>query len=495
MSDPVRVRFAPSPTGQLHIGGARTALFNWAFARHRGGAFVLRIEDTDSERSKPEFEAAILDGLRWLGIDWDEGPDVGGEHGPYRQSERAERYLGTASALFKAGWAYRCFCEPARLTELREGQVAAGETPRYDRRCKRLSDEEAGGRVASGERPVLRFAVPEGETRFADHVRGEVVIQHDEVDDWIMVRSDGTSTYNFSVVVDDSDMEITHVLRAEEHIVNTPKQLLLYRALGLEAPEYAHLPLMLGQDKKKLSKRSGDTAVQEYRDKGYPPEAVVNFLSLQGWALDGSTEVFPVSEMLARFDLSHVGKAGAIFDPEKFLWMAGEYVRMDDVERLAERCAPFVVAAGLFAADEIAAGGARRDWYLDVVRMEQERIRLYSELPGRMAFLFAADDAVEYDEKALKNARKHAGFERTLADYLEWLRPRIETGVDVGALRDATRDWVKAREIKFPALFQPLRCALTGEAGGPDLFDVLALLGSERARARIEAGIERLRPS
>ena len=492
MSRPIRVRFAPSPTGMLHIGGARTALFNWAWARHAGGAFVLRIEDTDPERSRPEYETAILEGLRWLGLDWDEGPDVGGPYGPYRQSERRAGYDEAAERLIAEGHAYRCFCTAERLAELRAGLEAAGETPRYDGLCRGVDPAEAERRAAAGEPSVVRFRVPEGTTRFPDAIRGDVAFENAEVDDWILVRTDGSPTYNFVVVLDDTAMEITHVLRGEEHLTNTPKQVLLYRALGLEPPGFAHLPLMLGKDKKKLSKRTGDTSLQDYRDKGYPPEAVLNFLSLQGWALDGETEVFTADELVARFEPGDVSKSGAVFDPEKFLWMAGEHLRADDVERVADRAAPFLVAAGHATADEIAPGGARRAWYLAAVSAVQERIRLYSELPERLAWLFVDDDAVDYDPKAEKGARKHDGFREHLAAYRDWLAPRIESGVDADGTRAATKDWVGERGLKMPVLFQPLRCALTGEPGGPDLFDVMALLGPERTLARIDHGLERL---
>ena len=353
MTTPPRLRFAPSPTGVLHIGGARTALFNWAHARRTGGAFVLRIEDTDPTRSRAEYEVAILDGLKRLGIDWDEGPDVGGPHGPYRQTERFESYLGTASALFQAGWGYRCFCPAERLEALREEQMANKENPRYDGHCKGLSQEEVAAKMDAGEKPVLRFDVPDGETTFTDLIRGTVTFKNSEVDDWIMVRADGTPTYNFVVVCDDTAMEITHVLRGEEHLTNTPKQVLLYQALGLDAPVFGHLPLMLGTDGKKLSKRTGDTALVDYLDKGYPPEAIFNFLCLQGWALDGMNDLFTRDELLASFDPKDVSKGGSIFDPEKFQWMAGEYVRRDTPERLTERCTPYLVDAGLASAEDV----------------------------------------------------------------------------------------------------------------------------------------------
>ncbi len=485
--NPVRLRYAPSPTGDLHIGGARTALFNWAYARGRGGVFVLRIEDTDRERSTDASLRSILEALRWLGMDWDEGPEVGGPYGPYFQSERREGHLARAAGLVAEGRAYRCFCPPERIERLREEQRARKENPRYDGLCRDLDPDEAERRAAAGEPFAIRFRVPEGETRFVDLVRGEVAFDNREVDDWVMVRTGGMPTYNFVVVCDDADMRITHVLRGEEHLVNTPKQVLLYRALGLEPPRFGHLPLMLGTDGKKLSKRTGHTSVLAYRDEGYPPEALVNFLALQGWALDGETEIFPVEELVRRFDVTDVSKGGSIFDPEKLLWMAGEYIRADDPAHLAERCAPFVVRAGLATEAELA---ARADWFRRVVATEQERIRLYSELPARIAYLFAPDDAVPFDEKAERNARKHERRVETLTAYREWLAPRITEGPD--ALREATRAWLAERSLKFPELFQPLRCALTGLPGGPDLFEVMELLGPERVLARLEHGARRL---
>jgi glutamyl-tRNA synthetase len=489
MTDAIRLRFAPSPTGSLHVGGARTALFNWAYARRFGGTFVLRIEDTDPERSTREFERAILEGLSWLGIRWDEGPDVGGPHGPYRQSERIGRHRELAARMLAAGHAYRCFCTAERLERLREEQSARKEKPAYDGLCREVQSAESEARAARGEAHVLRFAVEPGETRFVDHVRGEVVFQNREVEDWVMVRSDGNPTYNFVVVCDDVDMRITHVFRGEEHLVNTPKQVLLYRAMGEKAPEFGHLPLMLGTDRKKLSKRTGDTALQDYRDKGFPAEAVVNFLCLQGWALDGKTEIFGVDELLAKFDIRDVNKAGAVFDMDKFLWLAGEYIRRDSLERVAAMCAPYVVRAGLMTDSEIR---ARDLWYRSVVGGEKERIRTYSELPDRIRYLFAEDTAVPYDETAEKNARKHAERAATLRSYLDWLRPKLLGGTPLAELKDGGRAWLEERKMKPPALLQPLRCALTGQAGGPDVYEIMLWLGPDRSLRRIEVGIERL---
>ena len=486
---PLRVRFAPSPTGKLHVGGARTALFNWAFARRHGGVFLLRIEDTDRERSKPEYERAILEGLSWLGINWDEGPDVGGPFGPYRQMERYDLHLAAAAELETKGAAYRCFCTPERLDALREAQSASRQKPGYDGLCRAVPKDEAARRVAAGEPNVLRFRVPEGQTRFLDLIRGDVTFQNAEVDDWVMVRTDGGPTYNFVVVCDDSAMRITHVLRGEEHLTNTPKQVLLYEALGYEVPRFGHFPLMLGTDGKKLSKRTGDTALEDYRDKGFPKEAVLNFLCLQGWALDGKTEVFGVEDLVAHFDPTQVSKAGSIFDIQKFLWLSGEYIRRDSLESVADHCAPHVVAKGQLSLEELQ---TKHAWYLAAVATEKERIHTYGELPERIAYLFAPDDAVVFDEKAETNGRKQLGDGTLVRAYLEWLEPNIRGGVDAADLRERTKAWLAERGAKLPALFQPLRCALTGEAGGPDLFDVMALLGPERSTTRIQRGIARL---
>lgn len=451
--------------------------------------FVLRVEDTDRERSTEESERSILEAMRWLGMDWDEGPELGGEYGPYRQSERLERHVELCERLLAEGKAYRCFCGAERIAALREEQRAKKENPRYDGLCRELDAGKAAERAAGGEACTVRFRVPEGETGFEDLVRGAVSFQNVEVDDWVMVRSDGSPTYNFVVVCDDADMEISHVLRGEEHLVNTPKQVLLYEALGLEVPEFAHLPLMLGSDKKKLSKRTGHTSVQVYRDLGYPRDAVVNFLCLQGWALDGETEVFGVDEMVQAFELRDVSKGGAIFDADKFLWLAGEYLRKEEVALCAAHCAPFVIEAGWMTAEELEESA---DWFADVVRGMQERIRLYSELPEKIAFLFAGDEDLAYEEKAEKNARKHEVLAEVLGCVRDALLPMLESGCDAAALSDAGKALLAEKDWKFPALGQPLRCALTGQAGGPDLFDVLVWLGPERARIRLESAIARL---
>jgi glutamyl-tRNA synthetase len=453
-----------------------------------GGQFLLRIEDTDRERSRPEYERSILEGLRWLGLDWDEGPDVGGARGPYRQSERMELYRATAERLLAQRAAYHCFCSAERLEALREERTKAGENPAYDGTCRSLDPEESAGRVLAGEPAVVRFRVPEGRTHLTDWIRGEVVFDNREVEDWVMVRSSGDPIYNFVVVVDDIAMDITHVMRGEEHLTNTPKQVLLYQAFGHPPPVFAHLPLMLGKDKKKLSKRTGDTSLQDYRDKGYPPEAVLNFLCLQGWALDDKTTLFSRGELVGRFDPHDVSPSGSIFDPDKFLWLAGEYVRRDDPQHLAERCAPFVVLAGLATHGELE---QRWEWFRAAVNSEKERFKLYSELPARIAYLFASDEDVPYGADAVAGARKHSSRAATLRGYLEWLAPRLEP-LEPGRLREESKRWLQEQGLALPALFQPLRCALTGAAGGVDLFEAMALLGGGRVLRRIERAIMRL---
>ncbi len=489
MSQEVRVRIAPSPTGTIHLGLARTALFNWAYARRHGGVFVLRIEDTDRARSTAESERAILDGLRWLGVDWDEGPEVGGPYAPYHQYERIERHRELAAGLLASGAAYRCFCSRERLDELRAAQEARKETPRYDGRCRDLDPAEAARRAEAGEPCTVRFRVPAGSTTIEDLVRGSVTFENTEVDDWIMVRGDGDPTYNFVVVCDDADMRITHVFRGEEHMTNTPKQVLLYAALGLEPPRFGHLPLMLGKDGKKLSKRHGSVSLAQYIDEGYSRPAVVNFLARQGWALDGETEIFSVEDFVANFDIADVSKGGSVFDFEKFAWMSGEYVHREPLDELAAHCAPFLVAAGLATAAELEADPARLE---AACAMGQERVRLYSEMPATIGFLYAADEDLEWDPKAEAGARKHEEGVRVLREWFEFAAPAIAEGRTADELRDATKEWIQGHGLKFPQLFQPLRCALTGQPGGPDLFDVIAWLGPERTSTRVLKGLERL---
>ena len=363
-------------------------------------------------------------------------------------------------------------------------------TPRYDGRCRELSEEAAAAQVEAGQPFVLRFRTPEGTTSFKDLIRVEVTFQNEEVDDWVLIRSDGNPTYNFVCVCDDAAMGITHVVRGEEHLVNTPKQILLYEVLGANAPAFAHVPLMLSAAGKKMSKRDGDTGLADYRRAGYSPEATVNFLALQGWALDGETEVFPVEQLIENFDLGRVSKGGSIFDQEKFKWMSGEYLRAEPLSQTAERSRPFVVAAGLTTEADLQ---GRKDWFERAVEAVRPRVQLYSEIPGALAFLFAPDDALSYDPKAEAGARKRGADGLLALEALApWLEQRLSGEADSAALGADLKAWVTERGVKFPVVFQPLRCALTGNAGGPELADILLLLGAERVLARLRAGMTRL---
>jgi len=479
VSRPVRVRFAPSPTGKLHLGGARTALFNWAFARRHQGVFLLRIEDTDTERNSEESLQSILASMRWLGLDWDEGPEAGGDYGPYYQTQRLDQYAAAAARGLEEGWLYRCFTPPAEIEEQREAARAAEQNWRYDPRSRELSRAESERRSAAGETHVLRMRVPDGVTvRIPDHVRGEVNFASEQVEDWVAMRFGGMPTYNFACVVDDAAMQISHVLRGEEHLANTPKQSLLYRALGLPEPEYAHVPLILGQDGKKLSKRTGDTAVEDYRTKGFPPEALFNFLCLLGFSIDDKTTVFNSEELVAHFDLHRLQKGGAIFDPEKLHWLCGEYLRRDGAAALAERALPWMQAAGLASAAPEEAERARLE---EIAAAFLPRVTLYGDLPSQSAFLFAEelnpDDAARAALAAPDaSAALHAAAEAIAA--ADW---------PIADLKAVLQAAAAAAGLKFGALMKPLRAALTGSLGGPELADVVRLLGRERALARLRA--------
>src|SRR5882762_2856021 len=344
----MRVRFAPSPTGQLHVGNARTALFNWLLARGRGGTFILRIEDTDVERSTRDSEASIVRDLRWLGLDWDEGPDAGGSHGPYRQSERLHLYESYAKELLSADAAYYCFCPAAQLEAERQEALAAGRPARQACTCRRLSREQAQARIAAGERPAIRFGVPEGrDVVFTDAVRGEVRFHTDVIGDPVIVRANGHPAYNFAVVVDDALMEVTHVIRGEDHISNTPRQILLYEALGFTLPEFAHLSLVMRPDHSPLSKRHGATSVAEFRSKGYLPEALVNYLALIGWSPGDDVELMPIDELARHFSLEAVGHSAGVFDEEKLAWVNRHYLKLADPMRIAALSVPYFVQAGV----------------------------------------------------------------------------------------------------------------------------------------------------
>src|SRR6516225_7710654 len=381
----MRVRFAPSPTGHLHVGNARTALFNWLLARGSRGTFVLRMEDTDVERSTRESEATILQDLRWLGLDWDEGPDAGGPCGPYRQSERLHLYESYAQELLNAGAAYYCFCSPAQLEADRQAAVAAGRPALYAGTCRSLSPDQARSRIDAGERPAIRFRVPDHrDVVFTDVVRGDVRFSGDVIGDPVIVRADGHPAYNFAVVVDDALMEITHVVRGEDHISNTPRQILLYEALGFTPPQFAHLALVMGPDHSPLSKRHGATSVAEFRAKGYLPEALVNYLALIGWSPGNGDELLPIDELARRFSLEGVGHSAGVFDEEKLAWANRHYLKLADPARLAALSVPFFRQAGVEMTPTLDGVG----FLASAIPIASTSVDRLDQVPARLAWLF-----------------------------------------------------------------------------------------------------------
>jgi len=460
----MRVRFAPSPTGQLHVGNARTALFNWLLARGQGGTFILRIEDTDTQRSTRDSEAGMLRDLRWLGLDWDEGPDAGGAHGPYRQSERLHLYQSYAKELLAGGAAYHCFCSTAQLEADREQALAAGRPALYPGTCRRIAPEQAAARIAAGERPAIRFRVPKDrDVAFIDVVRGEVRFHADVIGDPVIVRADGHPAYNFAVVVDDALMEVTHVVRGEDHISNTPRQLLLYEALGFAPPAFAHLSMVLGPDHAPLSKRHGATSVGEFRAKGYLPEALVNYLALIGWSPGGGDELLPIDELARRFSLEHVGHSAGVFDEEKLAWVNRRYLKAADPRRLAELSVPYFVQDGV----AMAPGDRGLEFLAAAMAMASASVDRLNQVPARLAFLF------DYDANAaLANpgatAEMSADGPRAVAAALAAelaAAPRLDREL----FRDVANRVKAQTSQKGKALFHPIRVVLTGRADGPEL--------------------------
>jgi nondiscriminating glutamyl-tRNA synthetase len=460
----MRVRFAPSPTGQLHVGNARTALFNWLLARGRGGTFILRIEDTDVERSTRESESAILYDLRWLGLDWDEGPDIGGARGPYRQSERLHLYQKHSSDLLASGRAYYCFCTAAQLEAERRDALAHGRPARYAGTCRQLSRDQAEARMAAGERPAVRFRVSaDQDVAFDDVVRGRVSFPIEVIGDPIIVRADGHPAYNFAVVVDDALMQVTHVIRGEDHISNTPRQILLYEALGFSPPTFAHLALVMGPDHSPLSKRHGATSVAEFRSRGYLPEALLNYLALIGWSPGGSEEVLPASELAKRFALEDVGHSAGVFDEEKLAWVNRHYLKTADLRRLAQLSVSYFNAAGIRMSPD-----ARGLEFLALaITMANASVDRLNQVPARLSLLFDYNAEAALRDRDVDTEMRDDGARavvKTLAEELA-AAPRL----DRETFR-AVANQVKSRTAqKGKALFHPIRIALTGRRDGPEL--------------------------
>lgn len=475
-----RVRFAPSPTGYLHVGGARTALFNWLYARHNGGIFVLRIEDTDVERSSWEMVAGILDGMKWLGLDWDEGPEVGGPHGPYFQSERLERYREAAARLVAAGRAYYCYCNPDDLKAKREAAEQAGQSWSYDRACAVLSNEEISDREAAGAPRAIRFRMPDGATAYDDVVHGRIEFDNSVLEDFVVLRSDRYPTYHLSVVVDDIDMGITDVVRGDDHISNTPKQVLLYEALGAPVPRFAHVPLILGPDKRRLSKRHGATSVMEYERQGFLPEAMFNFLALLGWSPGNDRELFTREELVTAFSLDGISSSNAVFNPEKLEWFNSQHIARLTGDEITPRIEPVLREMGLW---DDALRGERREWFHRVIEILKPRAKKLRDLAEQGRYFFT--DPAEYDEAAVKKHLAAPGLAVHVAAWRETL-----AGVDPfspAAIEAALRACAESQGIKAATLIHATRVAVTGQGVSPSLFDVVALVGRDRVVARLDA--------
>ena len=467
----VRVRFAPSPTGYLHVGGLRTALYNFLFARHNNGKMVLRIEDTDRTRYVEGAVENLIRTLKWTGITYDEGPDIGGPYGPYVQSERLELYREHAQKLIEMGHAYYCFCTPERLEKMRAEQIARKEPPRYDGTCRRLSPEEVAEKLQSGIPHVVRLKMPqEGETTFQDIIRGEVTFQNALIDDQILLKSDGYPTYHLANVVDDHYMKITHVIRGEEWLPSVPKHIQIYRAFGWDVPQMAHLPLLLNPDRTKLSKRQGDVAVEDYIAKGYLPEALINFVALLGWNPGTEEEFFTLEELIEKFTLERVNKAGAVFDIQKLNWMNGVYIRKLPEDRLIEFLTPFLEKAGYDVSD--------RERTRKIILAVYKGIEKGEDI-ARAASIFYHDRLTIEEPEAIEFLKKDTS--RTVLELFSRKLDSVDK-LDMDTFKQIMKEIQKETGIKKQELWMPVRIAITGVTHGPELPLVIEILGLEKVR-------------
>ncbi len=483
----VRVRFAPSPTGYLHIGGARTALFNWFFAKQQKGKLVLRIEDTDEERLKEDSVSQILASLKWLGIDWDEGPEKEGNVGPYYQSQRKNIYRAIAAQLVEAGKAYYCFCSEAELEAERGEQRKKGAILGYSGKCRQLSEDEVNEKINQGLKYVIRFKLPQNDyVEVHDLIRGTVKFRLDQMDDFIIMKSNGLPAYNFACTVDDHAMKISHVIRAEEHLPNTPKQWLLYEALGYEIPQFAHLSMILAPDRSKLSKRHGATSVGEFKAMGCLPEAIINYLTLLGYSpsLGGTqSEVFTPEQIVGEFELAKVAKTAAVYDVQKLVWLNGQYISSYDLNQLTEAALPFFVEEGILTAEE---GRVNSAYFQKVVELIRSRVKTLNELAEAGRYFF--EDVKTYDEKGIK---KYFSTEEVgeLLSQGRKLLAEVELFREED-IEEAYRQLAEAQGIKSGVLIHPTRLALTGRTVSPGLFEVMALLGREKCLSRLDQAIK-----
>ena len=481
----IRARLAPSPTGFLHIGTARTGLFNYLFAKKNKGEFILRIEDTDEERSEERYEKDIIDGLKWLGIEWDEGPGTGGQFAPYRQSERKDSYRKYLQKLLDEKLAYYCFCTEEELEAKKQDQMSRGEAPKYNGKCAGLSASEVERKMAEGEKAVIRFKPPSRIVSFKDLIRGEVEFDSSLFGDFVIAKDLDNPLYNFAVIIDDYEMEISHVIRGEDHISNTPKQILIQEALGLPQLQYAHLPLILGPDKSKLSKRHGAVSLTEYKKEGYLPEAMVNFMAFMGWNPDTEKEIFSLKELVKAFSIEKVQKGGAVFNIQRLDYLNGFYIRQKTLDELAELCLPHLVGAGLISKDEV-----DMEKIKEIISLYQERLKKLSELPELADFFFK--EKIEYDKELLKWKDMSLSEIESSLDISEKILSNIKEG-------DFNKDNLekvlmeKAGEMGDRGkLLWPLRAAVTGKRASAGPFEVAAVLGKEKALQRIKEAKNKL---
>ena len=473
----VRTRIAPSPTGPLHIGTARTALFNYLFTRKMNGTFIMRLEDTDARRNRPEYEQGLYDGLKWLGLGWDEGPDIGGEFGPYRQSERTDIYAKHLKLLDEKDAVYPCFCTPEELDIERREQQQHKLTPRYSRKCTGIPKAERQKLIDQGKRHTIRFRVPDKIIRFHDLIRGDVEFDCNTIGDFVVVKPDGGYIFHLTNIVDDVSMGITHVIRGEDHLSNTPKHIALGEAMGYEPLQYAHIPLILNPDRSKMSKRKSQTAVATFMEQGYIPEAMVNFLAFLGWSPGEDEDVFSLDELCRRFTLEAVNKSGSIFDQDKLYWLNGHYLRQMPVDELEQKLLPHMPA------------GIDLDYFRKIVPLVRERLKIYAEIEQKTAFFFA--DKLEYDTSLIV-AKKHTAAESKSA--LRLLKEKLSglAGFSVAEIESELRSLVAELGWKAGPLFMIVRVAVTGSKATPPLFETMAVLGKERCVQRLDTAIEKL---
>ncbi|GAC1444216.1 MAG: glutamate--tRNA ligase [Chloroflexota bacterium] len=484
----VRVRIAPGPTGPFHTGRSRTALINWLFARHHGGTFVLRIEDTDQQRSKPEHLHSILESLRWLGLTWDEGPDVGGPYEPYFQMGRLDTYRECADRLIHQGNAYPCYCTAEELDALREQARLDKQPFRYPRTCRDLDDAQRHEREAAGRTPVLRLKIPEsGATTFHDLVVGDVTVSNVELDDFVIMRANGVPTYNFAVVVDDLTMKISHVIRGQDHVPNTPRQILVYQYLGEDVPQFAHLPMVLGMDRGKISARNNAQPVTVYGNDGYLPDALTNYLGTIGISYEEEREIFSLAELVEHFDMNKIGKAGAAFDEEKLNWMNGVHIRALPLEEFVSKSLPFLQIRGLVGAPP---SGDELEYATQALALEQERVRTLADTPDAVDFFLRSD--LVYDPALLVVKKSSpADAARVIQGSLQVIQQVQSFAHD--DLEEAFRRLSETLDLKTGIVFGTVRVALTGRTAAPPLFDTMVVLGRERVSKRLEIALTHVR--